>query len=179
MNALAGLSVGVMVAFGFGAPARAQSSLTLAWDPSPDPAVVGYKLYEGTVSRNYSVTNDVRDATEATATLLLPGNTYYFAVTAYDTNHLESPFSGELSYTVPSILTNVAHVQLSFNSSRQLVLAGTAPASYTYAILATKNFKTWTTNGTVTIGTGGGFQFIDPASPTNSRCFYRLRRIAP
>ena len=32
---------------------------------------------------------------------LLNGTTYFFAVTAYDTNGLESDFSTEISYTIP------------------------------------------------------------------------------
>jgi hypothetical protein len=78
---------------------------------------------------------------------------------------------------VPSVITNVASLRLSMNSSRQVMLLGTAPVSNTYAVLATKDFKTWTTNGTITIGAGGGFQFTDPGSATNSRCFYRLRKM--
>ena len=157
---------------------HAQSSVTLAWDPSPDPGVIGYKVYDGLASRTYTFTNNVGNATNTTLTMLLPGTTYYFAVTAYDTNFLESPFSGELSYTVPSVVTNVARLILSMNSSRQVTLAGVAPASSTYAVLATRDFKTWTTNGTVTVGAGGGFQFIDPGSVTNSKCFYRLRKLS-
>ncbi|HWX20260.1 MAG TPA: fibronectin type III domain-containing protein [Candidatus Binatia bacterium] len=179
VNTLAGLITGLVAAFGISTAGLAQSSVTLAWDPSPDPAVAGYKVYEGVVSQVYIDTNDVGNATSAKESMLLPGTTYYFAVTAYDTNHLESPFSGELSYTVPAVVTNRVRLQMSLSSSKQVTLAGTGPALYTYAVLATKDFKTWTTNGTVSIGTAGGFQFTDPAPATNSRCFYRLRRISP
>ena len=61
---------------------HAQSSVTLAWDPSPDPGVIGYKVYDGLASRAYTFTNNVGNATNTTLTMLLPGTTYYFAVTA-------------------------------------------------------------------------------------------------
>jgi len=178
VHTFAGLKLGMLLALADASLAGGQSSVTLAWDPSPNPVVVGYKLYQGVASRTYTITNDVGNATRATTGLLLPGSTYYFAVTAYDTNHLESPFSGEISYAVPGVLTNVAHMQLALNSSRQAVLAGTAPVSNSYIVLATKDFKTWTTNGTITVGAGGGFQFIDPAPTSHGMSFYRLRLVA-
>jgi hypothetical protein len=179
VDTLPGWFAFVVAVIGMANAVQGQSSVTLAWDPSPDPALAGYKVYQGVVSQHYTATNDVGKAMSAKMTMLVPGATYYFAVTAYDTNRLESPFSGEISYTVPSVVTTVAKLQLSMNSARRVVLAGTAPALYTYAVLATKDFKTWTTNGTVSVNAGGGFQFTDPGSATNSRCFYRLQQISP
>ena len=77
-------------------------TLTLAWDPSTDPSVVGYRLYQGGESQVYTNVVDVGAANTTTITGLAPGATYYFALTAYDANDFESAFSGEISYTVPS-----------------------------------------------------------------------------
>ncbi|HPU56241.1 MAG TPA: fibronectin type III domain-containing protein, partial [Verrucomicrobiota bacterium] len=35
------------------------ASVTLAWDPSPDPSVVGYFVYYGDASRSYTTKIDV------------------------------------------------------------------------------------------------------------------------
>jgi chitodextrinase len=81
--------------------ARGQSSITLAWDPDADNAVVGYRLYEGVVSQTYTNRIDAGTTTTVTVSNLVWGATYYFAVTAYDTNGQESALSDEISFTVP------------------------------------------------------------------------------
>ena len=90
-----------LLVFTVTAAAHGQSIVTLAWDPSPDPTVVGYILYEGGASGDYTNATDVGNATSATVSNLVWGCTYYFAVAAYDTNDDESPLSGEISFTVP------------------------------------------------------------------------------
>jgi hypothetical protein len=75
--------------------------LTLAWNPGSGSAIAGYRLYEGAACRTYTNVIDVGNVTTKTVTGLVGGATYFFAVTAYNTNGQESDFSGELSYTVP------------------------------------------------------------------------------
>ena len=75
--------------------------VTLAWDPSPDSSVVGYKIYLGPVSAGYTNSVTFGNVTNATITGLVTGSTYYFAATAFDGSGLESVFSNETSYTVP------------------------------------------------------------------------------
>src|SRR5664280_1352135 len=81
--------------------AFATQSVSLAWDPSPDTNVVGYKVYYGVASRTYTNIVDVGDVTNTTISGLVEGTTYYFAVTAYNILGMESDFSAEVSYTVP------------------------------------------------------------------------------
>src|ERR1022692_2237899 len=81
--------------------AFAIQSVSLAWDPSPDTNVVGYKVYYGVASRTYTNIVDVGDVTNTTISGLVEGTTYYFAVTAYNILGMESDFSAEVSYTVP------------------------------------------------------------------------------
>jgi hypothetical protein len=80
----------------------ATQSVTLAWDPSPDPTVVGYKVYYGVASLTYTNVIDVGDATSVTISNLVEGTTYYFAATAYNILGMESAFSAETVYTVPA-----------------------------------------------------------------------------
>jgi hypothetical protein len=85
-------------------PVAAVQTVTLAWDPSSDPGVTGYKLYYGTACATYCYTNNVGNVTSATITNLAEGCTYFFAVTACNSSGLESGYSNELSYTVPNSL---------------------------------------------------------------------------
>jgi len=78
----------------------AAPSITLAWDPSPDASVVGYKVYWGAATRNYTNSLSAGSATTLTVSNLVVGRTYYFAATAYDTNGIESDYSVEASGSV-------------------------------------------------------------------------------
>jgi PKD repeat protein len=78
------------------------ATLTLAWDASSDPAVDGYVLHYGTQSGAYSQQLDVGMQTTATLSDLVAGQSYFFAVTAYDQqNGNVSDFSNEVSTSLP------------------------------------------------------------------------------
>jgi hypothetical protein len=80
-------------------PAKSISAdVTLAWDASSSPEVIGYNFYYGFSSRNYLPATNVGNNTAYTLTNLQSGVVFYFAVTAYDENGTESYFSTELSY---------------------------------------------------------------------------------
>lgn len=83
------------------------ASVTLAWDHSPDTNVVGYRLYYGPRSGDYTNSVVVGYTTLATLTGLPTIVTNYFAATAYDTNGEESVFSNETSYTAASATPGV------------------------------------------------------------------------
>src|SRR5690348_12967634 len=78
-------------------------SVTLAWDPSPDPDVVGYNIYYGVESQTYTNFVAAGQATSVTISNLSLGWIYYFAATTIDTIGLESEFSPEISYSVGSL----------------------------------------------------------------------------
>lgn len=157
-------------------------TLTLAWDPSSDPSVVGYRLYEGTASQSYNSVLDVGSNLTATVLGLVAGETYYFAVTAYDISGLESTFSGQISYTVPTSAPEppmLARLFVSQNNASQAVLRGTGPAGYVYDVCASIDLSSWVVIGTVTVDATGAFQFADGASSALSWRFYRLRQNTP
>ena len=81
-------------------PAAAQG-MTLAWTPSTDPAVTGFKIYYGSASRFYTRAFAVGNLTSATINGLVAGATYHFAVTTCDAAGNESAFSDDIIYTVP------------------------------------------------------------------------------
>ena len=80
----------------------ATGQVTLTWDASTDPDLGGYKVYYGTASRDYDVSLDVGQWTSCTIASLQQGETYYFAVTAYDTEISESGYSNEVSIKIGS-----------------------------------------------------------------------------
>ena len=91
---LVALRTGVLsgiVSFLVGSLSQAQTpqSVTLAWDPSPDPTVVGYLVYYGNSSGNYTQSFDVGNATTATVSNLTAGQ-YFFVVTSYNSAGVES-----------------------------------------------------------------------------------------
>jgi hypothetical protein len=82
------------------ATAHASNRLTLAWDPNPDENIAGYKLRYGTASGIYDQAVDVGKASTGTVDGLLVNTTYFFVVTAYNADGLESLPSNEVSYTL-------------------------------------------------------------------------------
>jgi hypothetical protein len=112
------LTLILLSAFAFVPSARAQSlpttnaavSVTLAWNASIFPAgdaITNYTLFFGTAS---GATNGVYPFSLAAGTNLsvtanlAPSQTYYFAVTATDTNGVTSAFSAEISATTFGII---------------------------------------------------------------------------
>ena len=88
--------------------AFATGSVALAWNPSISTNVVGYKIYYGVACGVYQNTVSVGNSTNVTVTGLAEGTTYYFAATAVDALGVESPFSNETSYSVPTSATSNA-----------------------------------------------------------------------
>ena len=76
------------------------ASVTLAWDSDASSQVVGYHLYYGTVSGSYSAILNVNSTTMTTVSGLTDATTYYFVVTGYTVDGLESTPSNEVSFNV-------------------------------------------------------------------------------
>lgn len=81
----------------------ATASLTFQWDPVAVSDLAGYKIYRSTTAGTYGSPIATLSASTTTyqMTNLTKGVTYFFAVSAYDTNGNESPFSNEQSRTIP------------------------------------------------------------------------------
>ena len=58
-------------------------------------------MWVGSSSRNYTQRIDEGNVSTGTVIGLVPGTTYYFAVTAYNAAGLDSPYSNEVSYQAP------------------------------------------------------------------------------
>src|SRR5262245_24686845 len=77
-------------------------SIVLAWDSNSEPDIAGYTVYYGESTGSYINSTNLGLVTTNLVEGLTPGLTYFFAVTAYNTNGLESDFSNEVSYQVPT-----------------------------------------------------------------------------
>ncbi|SFM94178.1 fibronectin type III domain-containing protein [Thermodesulforhabdus norvegica] len=77
------------------------ASITVAWDQVNNSAVTGYKVYYGTASRNYDAVEDAGNSNSAVLSNLSQGQTYYIAVTSYDSYGRESEYSEELVVNIP------------------------------------------------------------------------------
>jgi hypothetical protein len=136
------------------APAKA-ADVTLAWDANSDSTLAGYKVYSGSSSRSYSGTVDVGNWTNCVMSGLEAGKTYYFAAKAYDKTGIESDYSNEVAYTVPSVCSfSVSPVSQSYAASGGAgTVAVTAGSTCSWSAVAS---DTWLTVTAGPSGTGPG-----------------------
>ena len=87
------------------------ASATVTWDANQESDIAGYQVHYGTSSGIYSMIVDVENVTQYRVSNLTIGQTYYFAVTAYDNSGNVSDYSIEKSYTaqdgVPPTISSV------------------------------------------------------------------------
>jgi hypothetical protein len=98
------------------------SAVVLEWDSNTETNLAGYRLYVGEASRNYSTVLEAGNQNNREVTALQPGTTFYFAVTAYNSDGLESDFSEEISYTVPVENSPPAVSSDAYNTTRNQTL---------------------------------------------------------
>ncbi len=153
-------------------------SVSLAWDSSSDSSVVGYKIYYGTNSHDYTTVVDVGNVTTALINLPAFGQTYYFAATTYDATGLESDFSSEANYLVsPNVvsptLSAIGNVSISGTAGQQTVnLSGiSAGSGNSVTVTATSSNPGLIHNPTVTYtspNATGSLKFTPATNATGS-----------
>jgi hypothetical protein len=158
------------------ASAQGQSRVALAWAPGTSRLLAGYRLYSGGASRTYTNMIDVGNATTNSITGLAAGVTYFFAVTTYDSTGLESDFSSEVSYTVPSSLK----ISRSWSGTPPpggpvITLSATGQPGQRFDVLSSRDFALWTLIGTMALDANGFGQFVDAACTNIPSCVYRLQ----
>jgi hypothetical protein len=85
-----------------GASTGFAASVKLAWDPNPEPDVVGYRVYWGTEFGRYDQFTEFGLVLQGTVEGLAEGATYYFSAAARNAAGLESRLSAAIPYVVPS-----------------------------------------------------------------------------
>ncbi len=151
----------------------APSDVTLAWNPSPTAEVSGYRLYFGPASRFYTNVLDVQQQTSVTVSRLREGSTYFFAVTSYTVDGLESDFSGEVPYTVP--FQNRARLSIAPGAGTNLTLRCSGVPNESYEILVSADLTDWRVLDQVTLDGVGFLEYIAPTPPVYHARFYCLR----
>jgi hypothetical protein len=78
-------------------------SATLSWIASSTPGVTGYNVYRATTSGGYTTPSNPTPISgpQFTDPTVQPGQTYYYVVNAIDAAGVESPYSNEVSGTIP------------------------------------------------------------------------------
>ncbi len=88
------------------------ATVTVSWTRNQEPDIAGYKIYYGTKSKNYTNTITVHDTATSPSKIsyvisgLPEGQTYYFALKAFNTSNQFSDFSEEVSLYIPPSFGN-------------------------------------------------------------------------
>lgn len=175
--------------------ARAQS-VSLAWDTDQSPSTVGYYLYLGTSSGNYTSQIDVGTNTVVTLSGLTPGTLEYFVVRAYTAARLLSPPSNQAVVTVPTLSltpqmavvspasgvpgTQVSVYGLNLSTTTRVQFGGvTAPFTVISANELTTTVPPGAVSGTLAITTSAGLvngQFTVLVAPPPPTIILPMRR---
>ena len=123
----------LLIALASALPALA-GQVALTWDADTDPSVTGYYVYYGTASHSYPSKVDAGNAISRVISSLNVGQTYFFSVTAYNAQKTESPYSNEVSATIPSpppaqtgIASSANPAALGASVTFTATVSGTAP----------------------------------------------------
>lgn len=152
----------------FAPTARASSGVVIGWNQSPDPYVVGYKVYYGTVSQTYTNVVVLGISTNALISDLTTGTIYYFAVTSYDASGQESVYSSEVSYTAPPVIeTLISPTYAAAAGQFSLEVGGSSGSEY--VVEASTDLVDWVPLETNT----APFIFVDPDAANFTQRFYQ------
>jgi len=159
---------GVFLSGLFELPAKASSGVVIGWNQSSDTNVVGYKVYFGTASHDYTNVVVVGNVTNALISEIMPEMTYYFAATTYTQSGEESAYSTEVSYTAPSSANTLSSATYSA-SAGQFSFAVNGSAGSQYVVEASTNLIDWVSLETNTVP----FAFVDPDAANFGQRFYQ------
>jgi hypothetical protein len=77
------------------------TSVSLSWTPSTSTGVLGYNVYRGAISRGPYQKIGSPNSLSFADTTVSSGTTYYYVVTAFGLNNIESVSSNEVLVIVP------------------------------------------------------------------------------
>lgn len=144
-------------------------NVSLGWDSSGS-TVAGYYLYSGPAAGVYTNRINIGNTTTASISGLKEGQTYHFAVSAYNSAGTESALSSDISYITPGVLA----LQEPANSNAMNIKFPVAP-NHWYEIQASTDMRTWTTIDQTGVASSNAWvQFTDPQAGQFHSRFYRL-----
>jgi hypothetical protein len=161
--------------------AFSMKAITLVWNANTDPDLVGYTVYSGTNSHVYNKSTYVGNVTSNTPAALIPGTTYYFAITAKNTSGLESDFSNEIAVDVPPSLGQpVAATTQLVSGKMKLSWPSTLSSTYRVYYKTKLTDATWnqlTTTDLLAVSTTTSW--TDPNLANAPSRFYRVVNVPP
>lgn len=160
--------------------AGALSSVTLAWDPNPEPNIAGYVVYSGQQSETYTQRTEVGNVTQATLSNLQPGITYYFTVAALNTLGLESDPSSEISYAVPDFgPPRPRLLSISTPIQRKIMLTWTSVPGSTYRVAYKNDLSDtdWVDLSQNITATASTTSWVGPLSSSVRSKFFAIRLV--
>lgn len=159
------------------------NALTITWNPSPSPEVVGYVVYWGLSDDSCTNRIVLRNVTNVTLVGFRRRATYHLAVAAYDATGEESPWSNQIQYSrviqlpsPPQTLTNSFKLQPVnlIRTNSMLRLSFTGQAGSNYRLQTTQDFLRWE-DFCATNCDQQQLVFYDlPYSATVTHCFFRV-----
>jgi hypothetical protein len=119
--------------------------VTLAWDASPDPTVLGYRVSYGRSPGNYTSTVNAGSATTYSVPGLADGQPYYFVVEAYSATAVSAPSNEATAVAVglASVLSDAASPAPSNRPITWTALSGPAALEFRFWRYST-TLGTWT-----------------------------------
>ena len=104
-RSLLGIGTASILLGSFSVAQAATQSVSLAWNTTTDPSVVGYNVNYGTSSGSYTQTLNAGSTASATVSNLAAGQTYYFVVTARNAAAQNSLVSNQVSFVTTAAPT--------------------------------------------------------------------------
>jgi hypothetical protein len=126
-------------------PASAVQNVTLTWNPSTSPNVVGYDIYYGPACGTYTNKISVGNVTNSTVSGLPDGACNYFVVKARATSGLESLPSNEVAFTIPNLAILAIQTLQPQGSPASITITATGAMPVQWALESSPDLITWTT----------------------------------
>ena len=149
------------------------TNVVLSWTANTESDLAGYNVYKGTSAGIYGTPSSLGKVTNYTISGLTAGNTYYFAVSAFDDASNESGNSSELSAsigdsTAPTIAIASPTSSSSYSTATSTItLSGTASDNIGVTTVTWANAANGT-SGTATGTTSWSKSGISLAAGTNT-----------
>jgi hypothetical protein len=119
----------------------ASQQAIITWNPAPQSGISGYRIYYGSSSGNYTNMVVVGNVTNTVISGLAEGKTYYFAATSYNVLGMESGFSNEAAFNVPSgCMLSIINLSA---TTVAVTAAGAVPEKW--ALEASPDLANWST----------------------------------
>jgi fibronectin type 3 domain-containing protein len=154
--------------------------VSLSWNTVPNEGIVGYNVYYGTASGNYTQSQSCGNVNNVVIQGLEGGQTYYFTIYPTDAYGNQGPGSNEASAVAPTppAMRLQSRAYYDYNGVAFMMEINTPSAVYgNWEMDSSTDLRNWTP---YTYGYGGGtgdgydVDVYVPIDPTQPRMFFRV-----